>query len=271
MNIRRCNPLYGYGWLREGLRLLRSQPWAWLALVAMGLLATTLLGTLPLLGPIVVLLLLPGLTAGLMFAARAAERGEPLHFGHLVTGLRETPRPLLALGGVNVLALLLASLLFALGWGEDVRRLVELLASPKPDHAVVEEALTQLTLPALLVMALLLPLAMANWFAPALVVFRDLGPGEALRLSLSASLVNFWPFLVYGVLLFLLDAFLSLLLQGVVAVIAAVAGARVAGVLGLLLAFPVLCAFAALIFASVYASYRDVFDRATPGENGAEA
>ena len=265
MNVRRCNPLYGYGWLREGIRLFRQQPWQWAALVAMSLIAASLLGALPPLGLLAILLLLPGLSAGFMFAARAAERGEPLHFGHLIMGWRNAPRPLLALGGVDVLALLLATLIVALGWGEDVRRLVELLASPKPDRAVVEEALTQLTLPALLVMALFLPLAMANWFAPALVVFRGLGPGEALRLSLWASLVNFWPFLVYGVLLFLLDAFLSLLLQGVVAVTAAVAGARIASILGLLLAFPVLCAFAALILASVYASYRDVFDRA--GEN----
>jgi uncharacterized membrane protein len=42
--------------------------------------------------------------------------------------------------------------------------------------------------------------AMAFWFAPALVVFRNIAPVEALKASWSASLGNIVPFLVFGVI-----------------------------------------------------------------------
>lgn len=260
MNIRRCNPLYGYGWLRAGFSLFLAQPWPWLALVGMSFLATVLLATLPVLGLVATFLLLPGLLAGFLSAARAAERGDPVSFAHLAAGFRRAARPLIAVGGANLLFTLMVTLVFALGWGEEVRRLVELAGSPAPDQVVIQEALTRLTLPSLLMLALLLPLAMANWFAPALILFRASGPALALRLSLAASVRNFWPFLVYGLLLFLLDAGSSLLLQGAVALTGRFFGVAVAQVAGLLLAFPLFCVFGAVIAASMYASYRDVFE-----------
>lgn len=262
MNVKRCNPLYGYGWLRAGLALFRAQPWPWLALVGLSFLATSLLATLPVLGLVAVFLLMPGLLAGFMAAAQAAAQARPISFGHLAVGFRKAARPLIALGGANLLLTLSAMLVFFLGWGEEVRRLLELLAGPEPDQAVIQEALTRLTVPSLLMAALMLPLAMANWFAPALILFRNLGPGAALRLSLGASLRNVWPFLVYGVLLFLVDAAASLLLQGAVAVAARLGGPAVAEIVALLLVFPVFCVFAALVAASMYASYRDVFEAA---------
>ncbi|MEJ5211701.1 MAG: BPSS1780 family membrane protein [Burkholderiales bacterium] len=262
MNIRRCNPLYGYGWLRTGVALFLAQPWPWLALVGMSFLGTLLLGTLPILGLLAVFLLTPGLAAGFMAAGRAAAAGEPLGFSHLTAGLRTAARPLIAVGGVNLLAVLVAMLIFSLGWREEMTRLLELMGSPQPDEAVLKEALTRLTLPSLLMLALLLPLAMANWFAPALVLFQGLSAGAALRLSLAASLRNVWPFLVYGVLLFLLDAIASLMLQGVVGLTLRIAGPAVAQIFGLFLAFPLFCAFAAVVLASMYASYVDIFETA---------
>ncbi|MEO1766515.1 BPSS1780 family membrane protein [Thiobacter aerophilum] len=261
MNIRRCNPLYGYGWLRAGLALFFAQPWPWLALTSAGFVLTLVVGTLPILGLLAVFLLSPALTAGYMAAARAVAGEKPLSFTYLTAGLRAAARPLIGVGGVNLFVVLTALLIFVLGWRQEVTRLLELMGSAKPDQAVLEEALTQLTLPTLLMAALFLPLAMANWFAPALVLFRGLSTGAALRLSLKASLRNVWPFLVYGVLLFLLDAIASLVLQGIVALTLRIAGQAVAEILGLVLAFPVFCAFAAVIFASMYASYMDVFER----------
>lgn len=262
MNIRTCNPLYGYGWLRAGWALFAAQPWPWLALTGMGFLATVLLATLPFLGLLAVFLLWPGLTAGYMAAARAAASGEPIAFRHLAAGFQKAARPLVAVGGVNLLVFVTTLLLFFLGWGEELKRFLELMGSPKPDQAVIEEALTQLTLPTLLAVAAMLPLAMANWFAPALIFFRGLPPGAALRLSLLASLRNFWPFLVYGVLLFLLDTLASLVLQGIVRVVNGLMGEAAAQIVAMLLAFPVFCVFSALILASMYAGYRDVFEAA---------
>jgi uncharacterized membrane protein len=87
----------------------------------------------------------------------------------------------------------------------------------------------------LIMLALMLPIIMAVWFAPALVVFHEQAAGEAMKNSFVACLKNIVPFLLYSVILFLL---------AIVASIPLGAGFLVLG--------PV-------IVASLYASYRDIF------------
>lgn len=260
MNFRTCNPLYGYRWFREGVALFMKQPWPWLALVGVSFLSTVILSTLPVLGLIAVFLLLPGLAAGFMLAARAAANNQPIAFPHLTAGFRQAARPLMLVGGANFLVTVLGMLVISLGWGDELSKLLDLMRSATPDELAMEQAMHELTLPSLLSLALMLPLAMANWFAPALIVFRNVAPGKSMRLSLSASLSNFWPFLVYGVLLFLLDAAASLLLRGVLGVLGRLAGDAVVEAVGMLLVFPIVCTFFALMLGAMYVSYGDVFE-----------
>jgi uncharacterized membrane protein len=84
-------------------------------------------------------------------------------------------------------------------------------------------------------LALLLPLFMALWFAPALAVFHQQGPAEAMKNSFVACLKNVVPFLLYSVILLLLT-FVASIPFG----------------LGWLVLGPVLAA-------SLYTSYRDIF------------
>ena len=87
----------------------------------------------------------------------------------------------------------------------------------------------------LVALALLIPVAMAAWFAPALVVLNDMGVGDAIKASFWACLKNIVPFLVYGLILFGL------------AIVASIPFG-----LGWLALGPTLAA-------SVYAAYRDIF------------
>jgi uncharacterized membrane protein len=84
-------------------------------------------------------------------------------------------------------------------------------------------------------MALLVPLLMALWFAPALVYFHNEPPLDALKTSFFACLKNWLPFLVYG--------FVMLVLV-VIAAIPFMLGFLVLGPLALI---------------SVYTSYRALF------------
>jgi uncharacterized membrane protein len=93
----------------------------------------------------------------------------------------------------------------------------------------------------LFVLLLLVPLMMAYWFAPALVVLEDRLPLEAMKLSFSACWMNVLPFLVFGLAAF------ALLVVGMIPF-----------GLGLLIVSPVL-------LASIYAGYRDVFYRRQRG------
>ena len=87
----------------------------------------------------------------------------------------------------------------------------------------------------LLIAGLSLPLYMATWFAPALIVLHGLAPVAALKASFYACLRNWIPFLIYSVVL---------LVACLIAVIPAF--------LGFLVLIPVL-------IASVYTAYRDIF------------
>jgi hypothetical protein len=52
----------------------------------------------------------------------------------------------------------------------------------------------------LVVLALAVPLYMALWFAPSLIVFNQLKPVDAMKTSFYACLKNIVPFLIYGVI-----------------------------------------------------------------------
>jgi len=260
MNFRKCNPLYGYRWFRQGIALFMRQPWPWLALVSASFLVTLLVSTLPVLGLIAIFLLLPGLAAGFMVGARAVSRGEMLQFPQLLAGFRQMPRPLVAVGGINFLITLMGMLVISLGWGDELAKLLELMRSTTPDEQAINLALRELTVPFLLSLALMLPLSMASWFAPALIVFKNQGAKSAMLLSLQASIRNFWPFLVYGVLLFALDAVVSLALRFVLGALEQLAGETVMESFGMLLTFPIVCAFFAIMLGAMYVSYEDVFE-----------
>ena len=85
-------------------------------------------------------------------------------------------------------------------------------------------------------LALILPVYMALWFAPALVALAGrAAPTRAIAQSFRGCLKNIIPFLVYGVILFVLAIVATLPLM-----------------LGWLVLGPV-------VIASVYAAYRDIF------------
>ena len=84
-------------------------------------------------------------------------------------------------------------------------------------------------------LALALPVYMALWFAPSLIVFNNLKPVDAMKASFLACLKNIVPFLIYGVILLVL-CFVAAIPFG----------------LGFLVLGPV-------AIASIYTGYRDIF------------
>jgi uncharacterized membrane protein len=90
-------------------------------------------------------------------------------------------------------------------------------------------------LAACVALLLFVPLLMALWFAPALVMLDQVSAGDAMKSSLAASVRNWLPFTVYGLL--------SLVLLVV---------AAIPLMLGYLILIPVM-------LGSMYASYRDIF------------
>ena len=101
-----------------------------------------------------------------------------------------------------------------------------------------------------------MPVLLATWWAPALIVFHDAGPAAALAASLRAGLANWKPLAIYGLGVVLYGGVLPGLVIGVIAVVVPPpAGATFA----VALLLPYLLFFAATLHISDYVSYRDVF------------
>ena len=232
---RSCSFDSGMGWIADGWRLFMASPGIWMVNFVIVAVITLVLGVIPLVS-IIGNILGPVFTAGLLFGSRQLDEHGALQVEHLFSGFSENGGKLAGLGALTIamgigIALIMIVLLFAVVGSV---ALTESAADP-----------SQLGLSAILVVlvvvGLTVPILMAYWFAPALIVFHDVGIFDALKLSFVGCLRNMLPFLAYGLVM-------------TVALIVAL----LPFLLGLLVLVPV-------IFGSMYASYRDVFTQ-PPGD-----
>lgn len=233
----------GAAWWTEAWRLFAPAAGTWILIAVVGFMVNLVLAFVPLLGNIAGQLLFPVFAGGLMLGCRAIDRGETLTVGHLFAGFGERLGPLIIVGLVYTaiavaIALAVFGLLLAFFGAAIVSQLWQLqsLEDPLAIVSMLGSLLLAVMVGALVFLLLYLPLLMAVWFAPALVVLRGVAPLDAMRLSFRGALRNFMPFLVYG-------------LVGVVLAIMAT--------VPLLLGWLVL---APMTITSLYASYSDIYE-----------
>lgn len=209
------------------------------------------LNIVPVLGVLLASLAIPGLSVGLMQAARNIERGQPVGIQTLYGSLRENARTLIALGALYLCCTLGALALSSLVDGGALLKFM--LSNSRAERALVEDA--DFTLSALFIMLLMTPVLMAWWFAPVLAAWHRLGVGKALFFSFIACWMNWRPFLVYGLGLLIVAGILPGVLLGILLLV--MPGA--ANLVTALVTMPMVLVIAPTIFASFYASYRDIF------------
>ncbi len=251
MNARIVLPARGLAWLAEGWRMFRAAPFGWLVLVFAYLMGTMLLSAVRIVGPLAVAVLVPALSVGFMAASRAAWRRQPVELVMLAAGLRERLPAQLVLGAVYVVGFFGA--IYGSALAEGGALVLVLLGSapaatePGPDGAMAAGML--------LSVLLYLPTMMLLWFAPLLVSWHGVAPAKALFYSAVAFWLNLRAFLVYALGL----AAAMFVIVGALTLLVALLPARAsaAGVQSALL--PLALVLLPTLFASYYASYRDVF------------
>lgn len=223
---------HGWSWIAEGWALFKRQPLMWVAFAVVGFAIFVALHFLiPVIGQIALILLTPVFVGGVMIGCRELESGRELDFSHLFAGFRERFGDLVSVGLISLAVTFAVALFVGLVTGAGMSSLL----GGSSDPAAVAAAGITVLLAFLITAALLLPVTMAMWFAPALVVFHSQGPGEAMKNSFVACLKNIVPFLLYSVIFLLLSFVASLPL-----------------LLGWLVLGPVMVA-------SLYTGYRDIF------------
>lgn len=234
----RANAGAASAWLSGGWKLFMAAPAMWI-LVGIVCFMYLMLASIPGPGSIVATVCYPLFAAGLMECSRVVRDGGELTFESLFAGLRRNTGNLIVTG----LLLAVASMISFAIWGIIViigggLSALSSLQAALNNGLVTLADLTPFAGSLLLALAIMLILmtliAMAAWFAPALVLFDDMPPVNALKTSFTACLRNLATMTGYSILAFLL-MFVAMIT-----------------ILGLLVAVPV-------VAASVYLSYRDIF------------
>ncbi len=238
----------GAWWLAEGWRLFSAAPLGWIAMVFAYWLLMTLVSILPIVGVAAASILVPAFSVGFMAAARAAARKGPVELALLFDGFRNHLRSQLILG-VGYFACL-ALVLAATALADDGALAGWMLSGSRPDDEILRSDAFLAALAA--AAALYTPVLMMFWFAPPLAAWHGTAPAKALFFSFFACLMNWRAFLAYGAV----SAVVLLVLPLAVVSIVALASLSVPA---MSLVFPLLIVLLPTLFASFYASYRDVF------------
>lgn len=218
-------------WIKMGWRLFVKNPGTWIGLVVVGGIILILLGAIPMLGHLAAHFFLVIFVGGLLLGCKSLSEGGGLRIEHLFAGCKQNTGNLVMVSVYYLVGIVIIfGVVFVIGGGS-------MLSGAAIGQLAGAGVIASGIVLALLVgLALYVPLAMGIWFAPALVVFRNVAPLDALMASFRACLKNMGPFLLYGVVVLIL------------LVLAAIPAA-----LGLLVLLPVL-------MGSLYASYRDIFE-----------
>lgn len=218
----------GIAWFTGGWNLFKRNPGMWIGVAVVNLLIIIVLSIVPLIGPLAANLLMPVFMGGIMLGCKAIDDGGDISINHLFAGFSNNTGNLVMVGVLYMVGCIAIAIIVG------VIGMVGLGAAFAGGHGL---ALIPMLLAMLVALALFVPLAMALWFAPSLVVFHEVPPMQAMKTSFFVCLKNIVPFLLYGVITFVAAIVATLL------------------VVGWLVLMPVL-------MASIYVAYKDMFLRA---------
>jgi uncharacterized membrane protein len=237
----------GWTWIADGFSLFAKNAVMWVVLAVILIVCVVVINLIPLLGGLAFALLWPVLVGGLLLGCRALDNGQALEVPHLFAGFQSGDRlqHLIIVGAAYLVATIVALLILVVAIG--LPALGALRAGGSPSGGTVMSMLGTFAFGLLLALALMVPVMMAMWFAPPLILFNNMTAVDAMKLSFSACLRNIVPFLIYGVIAFVLN------------IIAAIPFG-----LGYLVLLPVLVC-------SLYAGYKDIFTDSAPAAADAAA
>lgn len=220
----------GWAWIVSGFELFKKNPGVWIVIMIILLVILMVLAFIPVLGSIATFLLMPVFTGGIMLGCQSLAREGTLEINHLFAGFKNQTGSLVALGGISIAAWIVVML--------PVLAIVGVGAFFGASHGGMSGAGgigMSFLLAFLIAFALSVLIYMALWFAPVLIVLRGASPVDAIKQSFGACLKNMMPFLIYGIVVFVLAVVATIPLG-----------------LGWLVLGPVLAT-------SVYTAYLDVF------------
>ena len=239
MSYRSVDLSRGINWLTDAIALVMKAP----AVFLVQALIVAVISIIPILGQLALLVLGPALLAGLVWSMREADQGREPQIGQLFEGFTQ-PGKIGALIALCLPAIAGMAILFVLGFLFVGGALIGAALSGGGDGAAAALGFGGGMLMFLL-LCMLVALAIYSLvvFAIPRVMFDGEEPFAAMKESLSASLANIGPLLLFSVIFF----FAALIVMAVLSLIP---------VLGTLVAY---LAIHAVLAGAIYVAYKDVW------------
>ena len=195
----RINPASkGFVWARQGWQVCARQPMGYAGLVGMVIAGALMLAGLPLIGPLLVVGLMPLAWMGFMLATRRVMRQERLTPGVLIEAVRApgSPRAAFARLGAAYVAGTFVVMLLAQLLGPGAEALAEALEKAQDADEVLADPRVMQDMAWRV--GLTWPLSLLFWHTPALTLWGGLPLGKALFFSAVAAWRNLGAFVVFG-------------------------------------------------------------------------
>jgi hypothetical protein len=176
----------GASWWSEGWRLFTPGVGMWILAVVILVVVNIGLNFIPVVGPLASQILFPVFAGGLMLGCRAVDRGNPITLAHVFAGFSQRTGPLLVVGVIYtvlvIAVVVVVAVLLFLFFGAAVIGAIAAAGDPSRLGFTLESMYLAMLVGALLFLALYLPVIMAVWFAPALVMLGGAEPLAAMKL-----------------------------------------------------------------------------------------
>jgi len=221
----------GFSWIKEGFQYFKANPWVWIGITIIFWLMVIVTSAIPLVS-LVTSLLMPVFTASFMLACYELHQGEKFGVGEIFSGFKNNVGALFGVGAVYLLGSILI-LVAVMAGGFTLMGASMSMLNPETMMEGVGFAVFMILI--LIGLALMIPLMMAYWFAPALVAIHGVPVFKAMKMSFRGCVRNIVPFLLYGIVAFILMILATIPLG-----------------LGWLV-------FSPLLFGSMFSSYRQIF------------
>lgn len=270
---------HGWLWIKDAYALFRGRPFVWMGVYLVINTMSLVLNWIPL-GSLVWFFIAPILAGGVMAGARQFDRQGVARVGMVFDGFSERGGQLALIAVFYLIGILLVALALGLvvaaGVGVTGSSL-ELMLEDDPTALPAMLGVTWVLLLLLLFFALIVPLVMAYWFAPALVMLEGLDALPAMQASFRACWLNIMPFLVFGLAVLGLSLVFAVVLSVAVGIPVAMASGVAAlfsgsalgfaaatpfGLLAFVLGLALILAAVAIMSLAQYTGYRDIFRHA---------
>jgi len=254
----------GVSWIVDGYKNFATSPFIWTFVI---FLYITILGTLSIIPffSIISVIIAPIFMAGLMICARENKYNHTFFIKNLFDGFTLNGGKLAVLGAINLgiffLLIIFVSItvfILFLGFIETLEN-IDNIETILETNLFTQYDILLVLIVLLLIAGLLLPVIMAFWFAPALIVFHDVDIFIALKLSFMGYFKNMLPYSIYS-LVFMIIVIIAVIPITITATFINLTEPNILQIsLMIITGIVEVFIFLPVFFSSVFASYEDIF------------